>query len=400
MKKLNDIPNLSGVRVLVRVDFNVPLVDGKVADDYRIRMAFPTIDFLTSKGAKVILISHAQAPEKGQPNPSLKAMADCMGALGKQVTFFEDYKKARIYIENSFNNGSCILLENLRFFDGEEANDPKFAQELASLADIYVNDAFSVSHREHASLVGVPKLLPSYAGLQLEKEVTYLSRAFNPAHPFLFILGGAKFETKLPLVDKFMKSADFVFIAGALANDFFKLKGYEVGTSLVSKAVVGNSVDGNKNDTEAAALVADLKGFLASPKLLLPPDVTVENKEIKAADQVSATEKILDVGTLALALLKEKISQSKFILWNGPLGMYEDGFQAPTLELARMIGDATKNGTGTVTSIVGGGDTLAAIETLGNQGHFSFVSTGGGAMLDFLAKGTLPAIEALEKADH
>jgi phosphoglycerate kinase len=270
-------------------------------------------------------------------------------------------------------------MENLRFFEGEKKNDPKFAKELASLADIYVNDAFPVCHREHASIVGVPKLLPSYVGFQLEKEVANLSRAFNPAHPFLFILGGAKFETKLPLLAKFLDIADQIFVGGALANDLFKAKGFEIGQSLISKTGI------------------DLSAFIKSPKLLLPVDIINQEGVSKAADSLSLTDKIMDDGPKTLQMLKEKISAAKFILWNGPLGMYEGGYKQPTLELAKIIGEATA-GTSGVVSIVGGGDTLAAIEELQNQDKFTFVSTGGGAMLDFLAKGTLPGIEALEES--
>jgi len=383
MKTLQDIPELDGVKVLVRVDFNVPVKNGKVADDFRIRMALPTIDYLRSKGAAVILISHIEAAEsskkKGikEEKPSLEPVVVHLSKLGMAVHFIKDYKKAFHVIEGE-NKGSVFLLENLRFFDGEKNNDPKFAKELASLADIYVNDAFSVSHREHASVVGVPKYIPAYAGLQFEKEVKNLSRAFDPSHPFLFILGGAKFETKLPLLKKFMSIADRVFIGGALANDFYKKNGYETGVSLVSSGDV------------------DLAPFMNDPKLILPVDVENQKKEIKQPNKLSKEDKILDVGPDTLELLKGKIAAAKFILWNGPLGLYEDGYCQPTLELAKMIGEKTEEGKNSgVESIVGGGDTLAAIAEQGIEDKFTFVSTGGGAMLDFLAQGTLPGIEAL-----
>jgi len=377
MKTLKDIRFVDGLKALVRADFNVPLKNGAVADDYRIRMTIPTVKHLLDKKAKVILISHLESNDGG--NPSLQPIADALNRLNVTVKFIKDYKNAREIIEAE--DYGCFLLENLRFFDGEKGNDAKFAKELASLADIYVNDAFSVCHREHASVVGIPKYLDSYAGLQLEKEISHLSRAFDPARPFLFILGGAKFDTKLPLLEKFMKIADFVFVGGALANDFFQEKGYEVGASAVSKGDFG------------------LSRFVKSKKLLLPADVLNEGREVRSSDGLSSTDKAVDAGPKTLAELKETIHISKLVLWNGPLGKYEGGFQEATLTLARMIGEATeKSG---VESIVGGGDTLAAIAALGIESKFTFVSTGGGAMLDFLANGTLPGIKALEdsKAD-
>ncbi len=376
MKTLRDIPNLEGVKVLVRADFNVPVENGVVVDDFRIRAALPTVDFLLSKGAVVILMSHLE--DNDGEYLTLQPIADRLQKLERPVTFIKDYAKAYEIINTPASQGSCYLLENLRFFEGEKKNDKKFAQQLASLADIYVNDAFPVCHREHASVVGVPQYLPSYAGLQLEKEVANLSLAFKPSHPFLFILGGAKFETKLPLLAKFIEIADEIFVGGALAHDLFKVKGYEIGQSIVSKTDV------------------DLSAFIKSPKLLMPIDVVNQEGVSKAADSLEATDQIMDSGPKTVSMLKEKIESAKFILWNGPLGKYEGGFKQPTLEVAKMIGEATKKSLGKVISIVGGGDTIAATEELKNQSDFTFVSTGGGAMLDFLAKGILPGIQALE----
>lgn len=373
MKTLKDIKYLEGVKVLLRVDFNEPLVGGKVANAYRIKSALPTIDFLRVKGARVILVSHLESANGD--NSSLQPIADYLNEQGRNVTFIKDLKQAHETIEH-IPNGSLILLENLRHFEGETANNRKFAKELASLADIYVNEAFSVSHREHASIVGVPEFLHSFAGMQFEKEVVNLSRAFHPSHPFLFMLGGAKFETKLPLLQKFLEIADSVFVAGALANDIFKVRGYEVGTSLVSKTGV------------------DLKALSGNPKLLVPVDVMTQNNEAKPADALAATDKIMDSGPETVKMIASKIAEAKFILWNGPLGLYEDGYKGPTLELAKLLSAATERGAET---IVGGGDTLAAIDTLGLLAKFTFISTGGGAMLDFLAKETLPGIEALNR---
>ena len=373
MKTLKDIEFFDGVKIMVRVDFNVPIKNGVVVDDFRIRSAFPTIDYLLGRGAKVILIAHLE-PNDGESN-SLKPVADCMDKLGKKVVFVQNWRNARDTIENNVGKGECVLLENLRVNEGEKVNDSNFAKELASLADIYVNDAFSVSHRKHASIVGISQHLPSYAGLQLENEVSNLSRAFDPKHPFLFILGGAKFETKLPLVEKFLNIADSVFVGGALANDILKEKGYEVGISLVSKEKL------------------DLSKIINNPKLLLPFDIITQDGVVKPVNNLSKEDNSMDCGSMTVELLKNKIAEAKFILWNGPLGIYEKGYKDSTLKLARLIAEASEKGSET---IVGGGDTLASIAENRDGEKFTFISTAGGAMLDFLANGTLPGIEALK----
>ncbi len=375
MKTLKDIQHLEGVTVLVRVDYNVPVRNGKVTDDFRIKSSLPTIEYLRSRGAKVVLMAHLES--NSGDNLSLEPVAKDLGTLGVPALFITDYKKASQLIGH-MQNGACALLENLRFFEGEKKNDPAFAKQLASLGDIYINEAFSVCHRKHASIVGVPQYMPGYAGLQLENEIKHLSKAFNPVHPFLFILGGAKFETKLPLMEKFMKTADMVFVGGALASDFFKEKGLEVGKSKVST--------GNFN----------LSRYVKSPKLFLPLDVTVAGGTVRPAEGILMSDQIMDSGPKTVELLREKVAQAKFILWNGPLGVYEDGYHEPTMALAKMIGEATIKG---AESIIGGGDTLAAVEELGIQERFTFMSTGGGAMLDFLAQGTLPGIQAIEKSE-
>jgi 3-phosphoglycerate kinase len=376
MRTIKDIESLEGVKVLVRADFNVPVKNGLVVDDYRIKATLPTIEFLKGKGAKIILVSHLEASDGS--NGSLLPVAERLNKLGQNVTFIENWHNASKIIEGEMKNGDCILLENLRNFDGEKANDSKFSKELASLADIYVNDAFSVSHRAHASVVGVTEFLPSYAGLQLTKEIENLSKTFNPSHPFLFILGGAKFETKLPLLQKFVDIADFVFVGGALSMDIFKEKGYKIGKSLTSKGNI------------------DLSNFAKNPKLLLPIDVVNKQNGVKDANNLDSEDEIVDAGPKTVEMLKQKISEAKFILWNGPIGVYESGFKGPTLDLARMIAETTSRGTLT---IVGGGDTLAAIAENNDLDKFTFVSTGGGAMLEYLAKGTLPGIQALDESE-
>lgn len=355
MKYIREVENLSGIKVLVRLDLNVPIEHGHVVDDFRIRKSLPLIKYLSEKGANLILMSHIETKEK----PTLEPVAKYFKKLGVDVFFEKNYKKV------AGNDARIILLENLREYEGEKKNDKKFAKELASLADIYVNEAFSVSHRAHASVCAVTEYIPSYAGLQFEEEIKNLSLAFTPDHPFLFILGGAKFETKLPLVERFITIADTVFIGGALANDFFKQRGVDVGTSLVSDSVL------------------DLSKIIDSPKLRLP------------VDNIYKETAIMDSGMNTVEMLAGEIKKAKFILWNGPVGAYELGYTAATLQIAEMVSEATKNG---VKTIVGGGDTLATIAQLKLEDGFTFVSTGGGAMLDYLAHGTLPGIEALDKS--
>jgi 3-phosphoglycerate kinase len=397
MKTIRDIQVLKGVRMLVRVDFNVPVQNGIVVDDFRIRKILPTLAYLKEKGARVILISHIESnvtsgsagvgDKVAAPEPTLAPIIPALKKLGVDCGFVENYANT-FAASQALVDGGVILLENLRVNPGEKKNDPKFAQELASLADLYINDAFSVSHRAHASIVAITQFLPSYAGFLLESEVTHLSAAFNPAHPFLFVLGGAKFETKVPLIEKFIQTADIVFVGGALAHNFFKEKGYSLGKSLVS--------DQDFN----------LKRFFGNPKLLLPIDVVVQNdvgvKSVKKPDGLGIDDIIMDAGPLTVELLQKTIAGAKQILWNGPLGAYEKGYKQPTIDLAKAVADATvKNG---ANSIVGGADTLATIAEISEKDgrsietEFSFVSTGGGAMLDFLANETLPGVEALNSS--
>ncbi len=367
--KVEDLKNIDGKTVLLRLDLNVPIKDAAVLDDFRIRASMKTLDYLKKNGAKIIIISHIGE----QGNESLSPVADY---LKVKLLPIKIDSQLRDEIANMLV-GEAVMLENLRQDPREIVDDQTFAVELASLADIYVNDAFSVCHRRHASIVSLPKILPSYAGFLIQSEVENLSSAFSPEHPFLFIVGGAKFETKINLVKKFISIADKIFICGALANNIFKTLGYEVGTSLVDSKEI------------------DLNFVLDEKKILFPSDVIVQGgsgNTVKKSDQVLKDENILDLGTESLATLRKLISESRFILWNGPVGNFEKGFSSMTNDLAQMIADSG------VRSIVGGGDTLAAISGLGIMDKFTFVSSGGGAMLDFLANGTLPGIEALKKS--
>lgn len=371
MRNITEIKDLKGKTVLVRVDFNVPIENGIVEDDFRIQKSLPTIEFLQKKGAKIILITHL-----GKGEETLAPVAKVLNKYIKTV-FVPEVTGAKVSeIVRALENGEVILLENLRNDAGEQAGSKMFALELSQLAEIYVNDAFPVSHREDASIVLLPKLLPSYAGLQLAEEVKNLSHALNKIkHPFLFILGGAKFSTKMPLIEKYLKLADSVFIGGALAHDFLKAQGYEVGKSLVDEGKY------------------DIQEVLKSKKLILPTDVVVQsgNKLInKEVTEIQKDEIILDIGPETIKNLATIIKKSKLILWNGPLGKYEDGGAEGTKEILKLIAASKAE------SIIGGGDTVALISELKMEDKFSFVSTGGGATLEFLVNGTLPGITALE----
>jgi len=361
MRSIKQIKNLKGKTVLLRVDFNVPIKparrnggNGKVEDDFRIKKALPTIKFLLKKGAKIILITHLGKDGTANLEPVKKCFFKVSKIASAKVTFFE----------------------NIRKFPGEMKNDLAFAKKLSTMGDIYVNDAFSVSHREHASIVILPKYLPSFAGFQLAEEVENLSHAFEkPKHPFLFILGGAKFSTKIPLIKKYLKLADYVFIGGALAIDFLKAKGCEVGSSLVSDINFG------------------IKKLLENKKLILPIDVVVMSHSKLITKEVSTVQKnenILDIGSQSVENLASLIKKSKLILWNGPLGKYEDKGAEASKKILKLVASAKAE------TIIGGGDTVVLISEMKMEKKFSFVSTGGGATLDFLANGTLPGIEALK----
>jgi 3-phosphoglycerate kinase len=352
MKSIKNLKNLKGKKVLVRVDYNVPIKNGKVLDDFRIKKSIQTIKFLQNKGAEVILVSHLGKDGK-------ESLAPVANRLKKYI------KK------------NVTLLENIRKDSGEEKNDLNFAKKLANLADFYVNDAFSVSHRNHASVVGVPKYLPSYAGFQLEEEIRNLSKVIkNPKHPFLFILGGAKFSTKMPLIQKYLKTADYVFIGGALLNDFLKAKKYETGKSLTDNTKIPVNILNNK-------------------KLILPVDVVVlsGNKIInKKIEDIKKNEIIIDIGKESVKLAESYIKKVKLILWNGPLGKYEEkSGNLATEKLLKAVANTKK-----AESIIGGGDIVSIVSKLKLEKKFTFVSTGGGATLDFLVNSTLPGIKALK----
>ncbi len=377
MKKLptiKDIKNLKGKRVVLRLDFNVPIKNGKIVETMRIDRAMPTVEYLVKKKARVVILSHIGKDASSSLKPIVQYLNKKM-----KVGFVPDFRteQARAVVDG-LPEGGVVVFENLRLDDRETENDPEFAKYLASFGDVFVNDAFAVSHRAHASVVGITKYLPSYAGFLIADEIKHLSLALSPKHPFLFILGGAKFETKMPLLKKFMKIADKVFVGGILANDFFHDIGLEVGKSFV-----------DKHDFKLTSL-------LKKGKIILPSDVVVKNGQgkrttVKHVDELSPEESIVDVGPETIKNLAPLLKKAKLVVWNGPLGYYEEGFDKGTIALLDAVAKSK------ATTIIGGGDTAVVVEKLGIADKFTFVSTGGGATLDFLADGKLPGIDAIIK---
>jgi phosphoglycerate kinase len=377
MRSVEKIKKLENVPVLVRTALNVPVKDGDVAGAFRLRQALSTIEYLRKRHARVILIGHIGDKGTETLEPVYRAMKQFVRDLAFCPT---TTGPAALSAIEALPPGGVLMLENLRRDKGEQGNDPAFAASLASLAEVFVEDSFDVCHRAHASVVGVPALLPSYAGFLVQEEVKQLSKALKPKNPSLAIIGGAKFATKEPVLKKLLASYERVFVGGALANDFMQAQGLPVGKSLVSGADQG-----------------ELLKLMKGKKLLLPLDYVVapagkdaSHGRVCGVSDVKSDEAILDNGPETIAMLAGYVRKAKTILWNGPLGNYENGFVQGTEALARVIASVETR------SLVGGGDTVAAIEALKLNDDFSFISTGGGAMLDFLAKGTLPGLKALD----
>lgn len=384
-KTIRDV-DVKGKKVLVRVDFNVPIKDGKVGDDTRIRAALPTLDYLLGHGGALILCSHLGRP-KGGPDPkySLKPVAEHLGDLmGRKVSFAGDcVGPAAETAAKALQPGDVLLLENTRFHPEEEKNDPGMAKQLAGLADVYVDDAFGSAHRAHASTEGVAKYLPAVAGLLMEKELQYLSSAVtDPAKPFVAILGGAKISDKIGVIRNLLGKADSVLIGGGMANTFFKAQGYPVGDSLVEDAAL---------DTAREILE------MAGPRLRLPVDVVIADKfeagaEHKTMPMAAIPDgwRILDIGPQTVANYARAIRAAKTVVWNGPMGVFEfPGFAKGTFGLAEAVA-----GSGAV-SIVGGGESVAALQESGLADKITHISTGGGASLEMLEGLTLPGVAAL-----
>jgi phosphoglycerate kinase len=375
-------------RVLVRVDFNVPLKNGAVADDTRIRAALPTIQYLIERGGEVVLCSHLGRP-KGGPDPkySLQPAAQRLSELlGRPVPLVPDCIGPQAEgAAAEMRPGDVILLENLRFHPEEEKNDPGFAQKLSVLADLYVNDAFGSAHRAHASTEGVAHLLPAVAGFLMEKEIEYLGQAIeNPKHPYVAILGGAKISDKIGVIENLLTKADRILIGGGMANTFLKAKGIAVGDSLVE--------DGS---LDTARKLLDTAG----DRLVLPVDVVLgdkfeagaQSRTVPVAEGIPAGWRILDIGPRTVAAFGEALHGAALVVWNGPMGVFEfPAFAMGTNAVARLVA-----GSG-ATTIIGGGESVSAVEQAGLADKMSHISTGGGASLEMLEGKTLPGVAALQ----
>lgn len=393
-KTIEDIKDLKDKRVLVRVDFNVPQDDKQnITDDTRIEAAIPTIKYLADKGAKVILVSHLGRPKAG-PDDKMR-----LGPVAKKLS--ELMKKPVQYVKDcigpevekavaALKGGDILLLENVRFYKEEEKNDPEFAKKLASLAEIYVNDAFGTAHRAHASTEGVTKYLKGYAGFLMEKEIKFLGALIaDPAKPFVAILGGAKISGKIDVIQNLLPKVDTLIIGGGMAYTFFKARNVSVGNSLVeadkiplAKEILKKAIDLNKT-------------------IMLPIDHVIADKfDANANSQIVTRAGILDgwqgmdIGPETITKFGHAIRKAKTIFWNGPMGVFEfDKFSNGTTSVAKMVAEATKNG---ATSVIGGGDSVAAIEKAGLADQITHISTGGGASLEFVEGKVLPGIACLQ----
>lgn len=392
-QKIDDL-DLAGRRVLVRVDFNVPMKDGVVSDATRIERALPTIKDLVAGGAKVLLLSHFGRP-KGTANPdmSLRPVATVLSArLGQPVSFIDDCIGANVSdAVAKMGNGDVALLENTRFYPGEEKNDSGFSAELAANGDLFINDAFSAAHRAHASTEGIAQLLPAAAGRAMERELDYLAAALSaPVRPMMAVVGGAKVSTKIELLVNLVGKADMLVVGGGMANTFLFAKGLSVGKSLCEPGLVETA-----NEIMAQASSSGCE-------IVLPVDVVVAKEfaegaksEVVAVDAVSADQMILDLGPQTVDYIASKIEQAATLVWNGPLGAFETKpFDTATVEAARFAARRVK-GNG-LTAVAGGGDTVAALNHAGVAEDFTYVSTAGGAFLEWLEGKTLPGVRALE----
>jgi len=392
-KTVRDV-EVRGKRVLVRVDFNVPLLDGAVADDTRVRAALPTIRYLVDHGARVILISHLGRP-KGEPDPafSLRPVRAVLARLLGRKVHFVDAVVGPVVTEavERMVDGELVMLQNLRFEPGEKANDPAFARELAALADIYVDDAFGAAHRAHASTEGVTHYLPAYAGMLLAREVeTLTSMLADPVRPFAAILGGSKVSDKFGVIDRLLDVVDTLIVGGGMCFTFLVAKGVDVGTSIVEAEWV-----------EPAKKMLD-KASERGVELLLPVDFVVADRFAEDAEcRIVGREEIpagwmgLDIGPTTIELFKTAVSQARTVFWNGPMGVFEmKPYQAGTREVAMAVARNSR-----AVSVVGGGDSVAALKKFDLEERVTFVSTGGGASMKLLEGATLPGVEALLDAD-
>lgn len=377
LKRIQDWKELKGAVVLVRAELNVPLTEGgEIEDDERILASLPTIMHLQKSGARTVIISHLGRPEGKDQFFSLKPIAKAMGdSLGSKVRFVDEVigKKAEAAVDD-LSDGDVLMLENIRFYKEEQENDTSFAKQLASLGDYYVNDAFGVCHRAHASVSAIAREMPAAAGLLVQEEVEELSYIRNsPAKPFVVIIGGAKIKTKVGVLRKMLRVADKVIVGGAIANTLLAAKGYEMGASLLEEEMFS---------------VAE--SLLSEKGLVLPTDVALQTGGTVAVDKLKKTDVAIDLGPETLSVMRDSLQKAKTVMWNGPLGKFEDKRGSHgTKEAARILGSLQAK------TIAGGGETVQAIKQENVQQQINFVSTGGGAMLAFVEGVSLPGLEPL-----
>lgn len=392
---IDDMPEVAGKRVLVRADLNVPIADGVIGDVTRLTAAVPTIAALADRGAVVLVLSHFGRPKGGDRSATLRPVAAALSdVLGRPVAFVEDCVGAAAEASvAALAPGSVAVLENTRFHVGEEANDPAFAAQLARLGDFYVNDAFSAAHRAHASTEGLAHLLPAFAGRSMQAELTALETALgNPEHPVAAVVGGAKVSSKLDVLTHLVTKVDHLMIGGGMANTFLAAKGIDVGKSLC------------EHDLAPVVLGILANAEAAGCTVHLPYDVVVAKQFAAHAPSrtcnvhdVQPDEMILDIGESAVEALADALKICKTLVWNGPLGAFETPpFDTATVALARIAGALTQSGS--LRSVAGGGDTVAALNHAGVADQFSFVSTAGGAFLEWMEGKALPGVEALKGA--
>lgn len=377
-------------KILLRVDYNVTILpDSKIDSNERLKRTIPTIELLLKNGGKLILMSHLGRPQGKDPKFSLKPVAEELQKLlpSQKIIFVEDFNsdEGQVILKDQ-KESEIVLLENLRFYEEEKNNDFEFAKKLSGIADVYVNDAFSISHRNHTSIVGVPKLIPSYGGLLLKNEVQTISEIVkNPNKPYVVIMGGAKISTKIDLLEKLMGKADAILTGGGIANTILKQQGYVIGKSLYEereKKETGELMQLSKENNTQVVLPVDV---------VVANDVSAQRGEVKKVDNVLEDDVVLDIGPETCEIYKEKILQANTIVWNGPMGYFENPeFKRGT----DCVYDAIISN-GQAASIVGGGQTLAAISKKDSLDKITHISTGGGAMLKFIEKSTLPGLEAL-----
>ena len=392
-KTIRDIPQeeLKGKRVLVRVDFNVPLDENRqITDDTRIVESLPTIKYLKERGAKVILVSHLGRP-KGKFTEELKmdpVARRLEELLGEKVYKVDDCIGEKVEeAVSKLKEGEILLLENIRFYPQEEANNEEFARALSRLADIYVNDAFGTAHRAHASTAGVAKFLPAYAGFLMEKELEVLGEKLNnPVRPFLAILGGAKVSSKIGVIRRLLEKVDVLLLGGGMAYTFVKALGYEVGNSIVEESMIGEASDVMRIARERGVRLELPEDFVVAPEA----KEGVEYKVVKW-NQIPPDMAGFDIGPETVEKFGRYIQEARTIFWNGPLGVFEiEPFSRGTVAIAKKIAQSG------ATSVVGGGDTIAAIKKVGVEDKITHISTGGGASLEFLEGRVLPGVEVLQ----